>query len=114
MLHAKFHAERLEKVQCRKTIIAHDATPKDTRNAHVPCPQAVPALSITGARALHLCGGMQCQQLRPFEPNGLPVAAPELETGHRTPGSTVAQGGAFDQGAGMPREFTGATKQAVP
>jgi hypothetical protein len=53
--------KRLEVVQCRKAIVPNDAVPEDARNAHVPCPQAMPPLSMAGARDLHLFGGVQCK-----------------------------------------------------
>ena len=53
--------ERLEVVQCWKPIVPNDAVPEDARNAHVPCPQAMPPLSMAGARDLHLFGSVQCK-----------------------------------------------------
>jgi hypothetical protein len=53
--------KRLEVVQCRKAIVPNDTVPEDARNAHVPCPQAMPPLSMAGARDLHLFGSVQCK-----------------------------------------------------
>ena len=51
--------KRLEVVQCRKAIVPNDAVPENARNAHVPSPQAMPPLSMAGARDLHLLGSVQ-------------------------------------------------------